>query len=81
MLFYNIYTNLFFREILILYIRYFMDIIFTVYILAKIRHLVNYSIHVGWIPLRKGRYIHPVYIHSGLNPKPSLNMHFTRHFI
>ena len=80
MLFYSIYTNLVFAAKSLHYI-HFVDIIFVVYILAKIRHLGDYSIHTGWIPLRKGRYIHPVYIHSGLNPKPSLNMHSTRNFI
>ena len=75
-----IYTNLYFSARSLNHI-YFVDIIYAVYILAKIRHLEGYSIHTGWIPLRKGRYIHPIYIHSGFNPKPSLNMHSTRNFI
>ncbi len=79
MLFYIIYTNLGFSAKSLHYI-YFVDIIYAVYILAKSKHLGYYSIHTGWIPLRKGRYIHLVDIHSDLNPELSRNMHSTRKF-
>ncbi len=65
MLFYSIYTNLFFsaKSLHIIYTSWIL--FFAVYILARIRYLGDYSIHIGWIPLRKDRYIHPLYILSG----------------